>query len=268
VQNMQMPQNYTLPARVAQQAGFSRLGALVGVYQPLLSSSFAIIGVVVGVIVVDILLLFAFILLLERLFYILLYVPIVVIIYGIYAFTVRDLRVYEFSNGLIRTKGDRIDQIRWDYVISIIQQRRRRTSYLVGGVVGAMMVGNNRVQSFTVHCADGASFKFGSNLRGVEQLHQNVQRAVTQQHLPRVIAAYNNGAPIPFGPLTVSLQGLSNGRITVIWREVQDVEIKQGQVIIKKAGKAFAWAKISLSQVPNLFVFMGLVHYARTGRVS
>jgi hypothetical protein len=54
----------------------------------------------------------------------------------------------------------------------------------------------------------------------------------------------------------------------MMWGEVQNVEIKQGQVIIKKAGKAFAWAKINISHIPNLFVFMGLVHYARTGRAT
>ena len=54
----------------------------------------------------------------------------------------------------------------------------------------------------------------------------------------------------------------------MMWEEVQNVEIKQGQVIIKKAGKTLAWAKINISQIPNLFVFMSMVHYARTGRTS
>ncbi len=131
-------ENYALPAMVAQQAGVSRLGAITGVYRPLLSSSLAIIGMVVGVIVVDILLLVALILFLGRLPFILLYAPILVIIYGIYAFTIRDLRVYEFSSGLIRAKGDRINPIRWDQVTSVTQQQRRRSTYYFAGGVTAV----------------------------------------------------------------------------------------------------------------------------------
>lgn len=269
MQNTQMRNHYELPTIVAQQAGASGLGAPLGVYRPLLSSNLAIIGMVVGLIAADILLLFAFVIFTGYLLYVLIYTPVLAIVYGIYAFTIRNLRVYEFSNGLILVKSNRMDPIRWDQVTSVTQQQRRRGAYYFwGGIIGGAIASNNPVQSFTVHRADGASFKFTGALRGLRRLHQNVQQAVTRLHLPKAIATYNSGAPVPFGPFTVSLQGLSNGRISMLWEEVQNVEIKQGQVIIKKAGKALAWAKINISQIPNLLVFMGLVHYARTGRTS
>lgn len=250
-----MLQNYMLPPVVAQQAEVSRLGAPLGVYRPLFSSILAIIGIVVGVIIADILLSMALILFVNRISFYLLYAPVLVVLYGIYAFTIRDLRVYEFAGGLIRVKGQRLAVIRWDQVTAITQQQRnsRYTTAL---------------QSFTIRRADGANFKFTTVLRGLGRLHQNVQQAVAQQYLPKAIAAYQSGAPLPFGPLTMSSQGLSNGRIHLLWEEVQHVEIKQGQVIIRKAGKALTWAKINTSQIPNLFIFMSMVQYARTGRTS
>jgi len=252
---------------IHQQAGAYGLGVPLAVYKPLLPNALAVIGMIVGVIVVDAILLAAIASLTGYVLYILITIPIAAIIYGISALMNCQLRVYQFSEGLIRVKGMQADPIRWDQVTSVVQQVTRRGSYIFwGGLIGAAIARSRPSQSFTVQRSDGAVFKFNAILKNVAQLGQNIQQAVTQHHMPRAIAAYQGGSSIPFGPLTVSPQGLNNGREVLSWNQVQSVDVKQGQIIVKKVGKTFAWANIYISQIPNLQVFLGLANYARTGR--
>lgn len=195
-------------------------------------------------------------------------IPIVAVIYGIYALIDCNLRVYQFADGLVRAKGEQLDVIRWDAVTSVIQNVRRRGYYYAwGGVLAAAFANRNGTpHSVTVQRTDGAIFKFNSTVQHVTQLIQTIQTAVMQAHMPRAMAAFNAGSPVTFGSLTLSQQGLSNGREIVPWNEVQSVDIKQGQVIVKRVGKTFRWANVNIGQIPNVLVFMSLINYARTGR--
>ncbi len=268
IQQQQVQATSAIPANVYQQAGAYQLGIPIATYKPLLPSILAVVAMMVGGVIASIVLLIAIAAVTGYLFYILIVIPIAAIIYGVYALIDCDLRVYQFSNGLIRAKGHQAEVIRWDQVISVVQNvRRRGTYYFLGGVIGAAIASSRSSHSFTVQRSDGASFKFNGILKNVAQLGQNIQQAVTQQHMPRAIAAFNAGSQVNFGPLTVSTQGLSNGREVLSWNQVQSVDLKQGQVIVRKVGKTFNWASLNISQVPNLLVFMGLVNYARTGRM-
>lgn len=269
IQSHQMQTPSEIPPVIYQQAGAYGLGAPVAVYKPLLPNIFAILGMIVGVVVIDVILLVAIALLTDYVLYILVVIPIAAIVYGIMALFNCNLRVYQFSDGLIRVKGTQTDLIRWDQVTSVVQQVRRRGNYYFwGGIIGAAIAARSRPsQNFTVQRNDGATFKFNAILKNVAQLGQNIQQAVTQRHMPQAIAAFQGGSAIPFGPLTVTAQGLHNGREILPWNQVQSVDVKQGQVIVKKVGKTFSWASVYISKIPNLMVFLGLVNYARTGRV-
>jgi len=173
-----------------------------------------------------------------------------------------------FENGLVRAKGEQVDVIRWDAVAFVIQNvRRRGYYYAVGGVLAASLANRNGTpHGVTVQRNDGVIFKFNNTVQHVAQLIQTIQTAVLQAHMPRAMAAYNAGSPVTFGPLTLGLQGLSNGRELLPWNEVQSVDIKRGQIIVKRVGKTFSWANINIAKIPNVLVFMSMINYARTGR--
>lgn len=63
---------------------------------------------------------------------------------------------------------------------------------------------------------------------------QNIEQAVIKLHMPRAIAAFQGGQVIPFGPLSVGRQGLGNGRETIPWHELQNVEVKRGYRQVKR----------------------------------
>jgi len=263
IQQQEVRANTDTPANVYEQATVHQLGAQGTIYKPWLPSLLAVLGMMAGVLVVDAIL-FYLILLTGYILYILIIIPIVAIIYGLYALNDSNLRVYQFANGLIRVKGKELAVIRWDQVVAVIQHVQRRGYY--GGLIGMMLRNSTSTHTIIVQRNDGATFKFSNTIKHVTQLIQTIQGAVTQAHMPRAMAAYNAGSPVVFGSFTLSQQGLSNGRETIPWNEVQSVDIKNGQVIVKRVGKTFNWASVRIATVPNALVFMSMVNYARTGK--
>ncbi len=120
---------------------------------------------------------------------------------------------------------------------------------------------------YTIERTDGAVFKLNSTLKNVGTLGQSIQQSVAQVHLPQAIAAYNADNLIPFGPLSVSLQGLSNGNEVVPWGQQQNLLLNRGYLLVRKQGTNRNWAKVAVSRIPNYLVFIKLVNYARTGQV-
>ena len=267
IQQQEVHAQNDTPQNVYAQASEYQLGPQGPTYKPLLSSVLAVIGMMVGVIIIDIVLLYIITVVTGYIFYILIAIPIAAIIYGIYSLNDCNLRVYQFANGLVRAKGEQLDVIRWDQVAFVIQNvRRRGYGYAWGGIIGAAMTNTNTPHSINVQRSDGKVFKFGGTLRHVTQLIQTIQGAVTQAHMPRAIAAYDSDSPVTFGTFVLNHQGLSNGREVLPWNEIQSVDVKNGKVLIKRTGKTFSWANVNISQIPNVLVFMSMVNYARTGR--
>lgn len=269
MQPMQTSPAIDMPSEIYQQAGMYQLGTSIAVYKPLLGNPLAIIGMMVGIIIADILLFYIILTLTNYIFYILIAGPIAAVAYGIYAFIDHNLRVYQFTNGIVRAKGQQVATIRWDQIDAIWIRLIRQRYYIgLAGVFASALASSRRTQSMTVRRVDGASFKFTNMLKGHVQLMQNIEQAVMQAHMPRAIAAYQSGQVIPFGPLTVSRQGMGNGRETIGWHEVQNVDVKRGYLQVKRTGKTFNWASVDVSKIPNLLVFMSLINGVRSGQIQ
>jgi len=268
IQQQEVHTHSDTPQNVYAQATAYQLGAQGTTYKPLLPNVLAVIGMMVAVIIADIILLYIITAVTGYIFYILIVIPIIAVIYGIYALIDCNLRIYQFANGLVRAKGEKVDVIRWDQVAFVIQNMRSRGyGYAWGSIIGAALTNKSTPHSIVVQRTDGAKFKFSGTVQHVVQLIQTIQGAVTQAHMPRAIAAYDAGSPITFGTFVLSRQGLSNGRETLPWNEIQSVDIKNGKVLVKRVGKTFSWANVNISLVPNVLVFMSMINYARTGRV-
>jgi len=161
-QQMQIAQRFrSLPSIVQQQAAVFWLGYPNAVYQPTLSNPFAVIAVFIGLIVLDVFAI-AFIWSLGYSAFGLLLVPILLLIRFVPAFLNSNLRVYVFTEGLIRAKGKSIDVIRWDQVASVKTgiRRRGRSGY---------------TYTYTVYRRDGAVYEFGPALSGAVLLGKTIE---------------------------------------------------------------------------------------------
>jgi hypothetical protein len=242
-----------LPPDVAQQAGIYQLGQMNAVFRPTITNPLTIIGLTIVALIADILLTVV-IYNIGYIVYVLIVLPIVIIIYCIRGLLACNLRVYLFQNGFIYAKGGRLDVVRWDQV-RYVWQRITRNRY------------GNTSHRYKIERNDGATFTLNSMLKNVGILGQNIQQAVTQVHLPQAIAAYNAGNTIPFGPLSISLQGLSNGKEILPWNQQQNLLLNRGYLLARRQGTNHNWAKVAVSRIPNYLVFIKLANYARTGQI-
>lgn len=258
-----------LPQDVYQQSMAYQLGTFNTIYKPRISNPFLVLAITAGIIVADIVL-FIILLMAGWIFYLLIIVPIFAIIYAIYGLMHANLRVYEFSHGLIQKKGSKLDIIRWDQVSTVWQVTKASSGSYLYGALGALLFGSRIKQIFTLHRQDGAKFIFDTQrIKDVGSLGETIQREVAQAHMPQAIAAYNAGNTIPFGPFNLTQQGIANSKGAVLpWMQVNGVTFNRGNAVIMQTGNVQKWFSAPISKIPNLEVFTNLVSYAAQGARS
>ena len=239
-----------LPLEVQQQAGMYDMGELTALYKPRFTNPLVIIVLALLVIVVDIAL-FVAIVNTGWIVYILGIIPILAIIYAVKGITNYNVRVYTFTNGLIRAKGKAYDVIRYDQVAQVFFISKK-------GSYGSVSY------TLTLVRSDGTPCKFSSVIQYLGTLGSTVQSEVVRRHMPQALDAFRKGNTLSFGPLTVSLQGIGNGRGTLPWNMVQPIILQRGIVIVKQIGQGSNFAKVKVTEVPNLPVFLGVVKYAQS----
>ncbi|HZO74878.1 MAG TPA: DUF6585 family protein [Ktedonobacteraceae bacterium] len=164
----------------------------------------------------------------------------------------RSWHVYVCSDGFISTRGDKVEPFRWDQIEAMW---RSVTKHYTNGIY----TGTTHV--YTVRSSDGRQVVFNDRFSNVEQLGDTISRQVTNRLLPQVIQAYQAGNTITFGPLSISKQGVSNGKELLPWSQIKEMGVNRGVVTVKKEGKWLSWSAVMAAKVPNIFVFMALVNY-------
>lgn len=169
----------------------------------------------------------------------------------------RSWRVYVCADGFLSRRGEKIEAFRWDQIEAMWQAvTRHRTNGIYTGTT----------HKYTVRRKDGVQVIFNDRFGKVEELGNTLSRQITNYLLPQAINAYNAGSTLTFGPLSISLQGVSNGRELLPWHQITDIGVNRGIVNVKKEGKWLNWSTIMVPRVPNVFVFMALTNYVLKNR--
>jgi len=235
-----------VPDYVQQQAASYDLGELVATYKPRYSNVFYVLGVSLGGIIADILVVVVLYQSGWIAFY-LLVVPIFILVWAAGALNGITLRAYAFTNGLISARGRQSEIARWDQVQAVWEKAVRKR--------------NGVALTYTVQRSDGNVFKFGWPLLQVRDLGKRLMTEVVKLHLPGVKAAYDAGQPLTFGPINVDRQGLNNGKEMVPWSQIGNLTTNQGRLVIEKGGQRLNWSSAASESVPNLSVLIALVRY-------
>lgn len=162
----------------------------------------------------------------------------------------RQTIVRVFQQGMVCERDGKVETIRWNAIQGLWQNVTKH--YRNGIYTGTTHV-------YTIQTSDGKKMVFNDRIKQVEKLGEQMQDAITALRLPEAYAAYQSGQGVGFGPLTISLNGVSKGNQSVAWNELQGVELVKGFVKFKKQGAWFNFANVRVSEVPNLFVFLSLV---------
>src|SRR5215469_7173262 len=140
-----------------------------------------------------------------------------------YYFSTRHLRVYVGTQGLVRVKKNRTEAVKWDQVEAFWQNVTRIT-YRVYGVP------TNRVTAhkYTIRRVDGTRMIFKDTLLDVENLGTTIAQETARLLLPRAIDTYNSGAPVAFGSLSLSKQGITKSTKHLPWDQFAGVQVENG----------------------------------------
>ena len=111
---------------------------------------------------------------------------------------------------------------------------------------------------YTLQTEDGKKHKFDNSLSSIEQLGFLFQNQVWRYQFPVFMNKFKDGEEIVFGKISLNKSGLSLRNKTLLWSELDKVELMQGMVFIlqKQEGR---WAKLPASGFPNLFLFTAMI---------
>lgn len=161
----------------------------------------------------------------------------------------RSWRVYVFSHGFVFTRGGQPDIVRWEEIQTIWHQAKSRNYGEYGREVRHI---------YTIECFDGRRVVFDDKIKKVEKLGNLLGEQMTNAIWPRALADYNAGNVIPFGPLSVSQQGVSSGVARLPWAAIKEIKFDGEEVKIHQKGKLLNWAKVPVGDIPNVSLFLAL----------
>lgn len=160
--------------------------------------------------------------------------------------------VYVFEHGFLYKKGNEaVQPFRWDQIEAVWYQVTRH--YTNGVYTGT-------THRYKVRRRDSYEIVLNDRFTKVGQLGETINNQVTKTLLPQVVAAYNAGQTITFGPLSVNRQGLTNilGKL-LPWSEITGIDTQSGYIAVRQAGKWLKWSNQPVARIPNAFVFLALV---------
>ncbi|MBV9615825.1 MAG: hypothetical protein JO031_10260 [Ktedonobacteraceae bacterium] len=169
----------------------------------------------------------------------------------LYPVLYRSWHVYVYSEGFAFTKGSKVDAFRWDQIDCMWQAITRR--YMNGIYMGTLY-------KYTVRGMNGRQVVLNNRIADVGSLGAIISDMVTRVKLPQVLAAFRAGQTITFGRLSVSLQGVSNGKELVPWSQIKEIGVSRGYVTVRKEGKWLSWSSVQVAKIPNFFIFFALVN--------
>ena len=119
--------------------------------------------------------------------------------------------------------------------------------------------------SITMTRTDGEQVEVSSILRDFAPLGERIQQESFRQLFPPHWALFLDAQVLSFGAVDVGPGGITVGKHTLRWPEVDVLERVSDKLEVKQVGKKKAWKKVDLDEIINLHVLMGVVQAKREG---
>jgi hypothetical protein len=66
-----------------------------------------------------------------------------------------------------------------------------------------------------------------------------------------------------FGPVGLDAEHVYDGGSGLLWSEVEELRVRNGQLVIRRMGRLFAWSKNFAHEIPDVEVFLVLADSLR-----
>lgn len=170
------------------------------------------------------------------------------------AIRTRGARIEMYTGGFVYARGRKRQAIRWEDIAEIYRERTEREIEFKD-----VPVYKFNLYRYTIVTRTGQRV-FLKNQRGIKQLGETIQRRTNAVLMPRMMAALQAGAAVPFGKLIASAQGVRHGATAIPWSEIQSVWIEKGELKISRRGQWLSsWVTVPMAKTPNALLFLALV---------
>ena len=209
-------------------------------------------------------------------------VPIAVItaaacaVFGYWLGTKSARTVVLFDDGLAVREADRSRAWRWEDISAISVRRVHKhmdvPHEMTALYYGTMLVGrmfSRKVkvaapswleQTLVLNDVAGASCSIDAWFPRVGELTDAIRSAVTPRVRPALVAAYESGADVSFGPVSVNRAGgLRLDKRTIGWSDLAELTFKKGYLVAR--GPTGGATRIPLGSILNLDVLIELLEY-------
>jgi hypothetical protein len=172
---------------------------------------------------------------------------------SILKFCLRDCQYYVFPEGLALIQRDKMTAFLWEEIDTIEQKAnenlfRNFWSFVIKGYG----------LRFLVTRRDGAQFTFTDLLPKYEKLWEIIQQQTLPVLLEQALKDYRAGQTVRFGPVRLHLVGVSHGRKSLAWSDLQEIVITDKMVLIREKDRWWPWFKACTTQIPNVHVFRSM----------
>ena len=156
----------------------------------------------------------------------------------------RGVAFYKEGLAWIDDKG--LHTARWDQVQEIYYSMTVR---IVNGIRGGT------VYTTDFRFTENARLHLDNSYKDFSNWMDYLQERVMEVLLPRFLQRFENGERIGFGDFSLDKDHLYYNALGTTWDKVASIEFQNGSVVVKTGG-ILPWAKIKISKVPNLNIFL------------
>lgn len=189
------------------------------------------------------------------------FITIALLFLGVMAWKIlkaRSASALLFEQGFVISVRGKTTTARWEDITSVTQ-KIVRTSY------NGIPVGTS--YRFTIALANGETVRIDNTFGKPGQLGDAIQRLSANALLPRALATYQSSAWLPFGKISISRAGISDGAETAPWSFIKPFTLRNGALIIKRTDKRRSWVTMPIAKTPNIYVLMTLVERIQRGAI-
>ncbi|MET9487961.1 DUF6585 family protein [Nocardia sp. NPDC006630] len=169
----------------------------------------------------------------------------------------KDAKLSLFEHGVVILSRADTSVFRWD-TVTVLQDIVRTSHKMYGTETGVSMT-----YRYQLTDPGGDSYLVTGDFTDAAQWGPAIQDRVTAAQLPGALAAADAGQTLTFGSITLNRNAVTAHGQAVPWRDIQEVRVQKGFVSIRVAGQWLSLTKVTVSAIPNVFIFLEIAERLR-----